>query len=247
MYLTGSLGHGAADEFSDVDVVLVARNEDYDAVKSELRSVCEAVCGPIESWLSEGETAAFCNFAFLFRADPELLLYDFGIIAASAVPTYSRDSIRILFDKTGAIPVTDDTGSPGGLTADRLQGIQDRYWVYAYLNGKYWRRSDLFKLRYVQQVLFSIHMDLLHYLHPEIREWGWWPADIKHLPASQGQALDCYFRASDPETVGAALQDELDRFAEDARTACGRWGVVYPESQERSVRDHLRRMGVLRA
>ena len=77
MYLWGSLGNETADAYSDVDIAIVVHDLEYQAVKSELRSLCETLCGPVLAWLPEGERPQSCNFAFLFACDDAVLLYDF--------------------------------------------------------------------------------------------------------------------------------------------------------------------------
>ena len=47
IYLWGSSGRGTDDLYSDLDLGVVVRDGVFDAVKAELRSVCERVCGPI--------------------------------------------------------------------------------------------------------------------------------------------------------------------------------------------------------
>ena len=45
---------------------VVVEDAYYDAVKAELRGICEALCGPVLVWLPEGDKPRSCNFAFLY-------------------------------------------------------------------------------------------------------------------------------------------------------------------------------------
>src|SRR6266511_2104205 len=50
IYLWGSSGRVTDDLYSDLDLGVVGRDGELDAVKAELRSICERVCGPIQGW-----------------------------------------------------------------------------------------------------------------------------------------------------------------------------------------------------
>ena len=244
IYLWGSLGNQTADGFSDVDVAVVVRSEDYAAVKAELRSVCETHCGPILVWMAEGESADFVNYAFLFESGEDLLLYDVALLTdarlAKNPPLHPR---QILFDKTNSFPTS--VQPPTSFLPDMqgLSAILLNYWVYTYLNGKYYGRKDIYKLLYVQQTLFQSHLNLLRWLHLG-KEWNWWARDVHHLPEAKQQELLVYFGASTPEEVASALEKEMTLFSQDAQTACQQWGVEYPHALEQGVREHLRRMQV---
>lgn len=246
IYLWGSLGAGTADAHSDIDVALVIRDEDYAAVRAELRLHIDRLCGPTLVWLPEGETPDFCNYAFLFQAEGRVLLYDLQVMRHSTFLARRARPDRILFEREGALSTASPTPPAGTMfDAARLPWLIDNYWVYAYLNGKYFRRKDLYKLLYIQQTLFQTHLQVLNSLWPEER-WSWWAAAVKHLDPARREALLVYFGTATVETVCAALERELGIFAVDACIACERHGVEYPSALEVSVRHHLREAGVLR-
>ncbi|HZO90799.1 MAG TPA: aminoglycoside 6-adenylyltransferase [Chthonomonadaceae bacterium] len=245
MYLWGSLGKGTADAYSDVDLALVVRDEDYNAVKGELRGVCERICGPIAVWLPEGETADLCNYAFLFHSGKDLLLCDFLILSESAYHRNRSRAEQVLFDRAGLFQPLAEAPRVQPFSPDTLSRTMDNYWVYAYLNGKYYQRADLFKLLYVQGVLFQTHMRLLHALHPD-KPWTWWANDVKYLPEAKRQQLLAYFGATDLPGISAALEKELDLFSQDAQAACQQWNLPYPADLETSVRRHLAARSVLK-
>lgn len=246
IYLWGSLGAGTADPHSDVDVALVIRDEEYVTVRDELRPLCDRLCGPTLVWLPEGETPDFCNYAFLFEAEDRVLLYDLQVMRHSAFLARSFRPDRILFDQEVALSSVPEV-SPIGAAFDpaRLLWLVDNYWVYAYLNGKYFLRGDLYKLLYVQQSLFQTHMRVLNALWPGER-WTWWAADMKRLDSEHREALLAYFGATTVEAVCVALEQELDLFSADARTASAHHGLEYPTALEAGVRRHLLSAGVLR-
>jgi hypothetical protein len=255
MYLSGSGGTGTDDEWSDVDLNLVVEDEAYGAAAEGLRTVCEQECGAIQVWLREGERPGqYCNYAFLFEKDGEQFLYDFVLISRGyllASPQRRPPApAAVLHDPEGLLARLHEERPPQPYAPERTGRMDqlpyaiDYYWVYAYLNGKYWRRQDVYKLLYVQQNLFSTHLRVLRALHPD-GEWGWWPRDVKRLPDETRATLLRYFVPPDPEAVRAALAAELDGFGHDARAACARWEVTYPAALEVYVRRHLADAGVL--
>ena len=248
LHLKGSGGAGTDDAYSDVDLELVVEDAAYGAVSAELREVCERVCGPIRLWFPEGARADGCNYAFLFEHGGEQFLYDFSITTRSGIVAGPRRPGKILFDREGWLAALRAARAPAPYTPADLRATIDRYWLYAYLSGKYARRGDVPKLLYVQQTIFRAHLDVLRALHPAAAaaaEWGWWPRDVKRLPAEAQAALTRYFPAPDLPAIRAALGEEQRRFGADARAACLRWGQSYPEDLERYVRRHLRAMGAV--
>jgi predicted nucleotidyltransferase len=244
MYLSGSLANDSADEWSDVDVVAVLRDEDYAAVNEGMRAVCERLCGPILVWLPEGEGRESVNYAFLFDVEDRTHLYDFSILTAGLLQraTWLRPQ-HILFDKTGALAEAARRDPLPTFKPGELRHHINNWWVYTYLNGKYFKRQDTYKMLYVQDVIFQTHMRVLHAFHPDA-QWHWWARDIHTLPQAQQDELMMYFESARPSDLATALQREMDLFSRDAHEACCKWGVTYPNELERGVREHLRLMGV---
>jgi predicted nucleotidyltransferase len=244
IYLWGSAARGTADAHSDLDLALVVRDNEFAAVKSELRATCERLCGKIQGWLPEGERDQSVNFAFLFEAEDRLLLCDLTLITAAFLAANPRaQPIRILYDPDGLLAAAVSKAQPRPFSPDHLLRMIHEYWVYAYLNGKYWQRSDLHKLLYVQQALFQIHMRLLRAFHPDT-DWTWWPISMHHLAPDHQERLRVYFGANDLAAIPASLKQEFDLFSRDAQEAARLWNVVYPQALECSVRWHLQEIGI---
>jgi hypothetical protein len=244
MYLHGSIGRGETDAYSDIDVCAVIEDAHYEAVKGELRDLCERLFGPVIIWLPEGEQPGYCNFAFLFTRGDELLLTDFDIITRSKFLARNAPPDRILWDRTGILQEVAQRERPlAAVSAHRLAHLIDTYWVYAYLDGKYWRRDDRYKLLYVQQTLAQLHIRLLNTLHHG-SEGSWWAGDTQKLPARDQRRLRAYFSAATPAAIGRALDRSLGLFAEDAREVCAMGDIPYPVEREQAVRKHLHDMGL---
>ncbi len=245
MYLWGSLGNETADAYSDVDLAIVVDDLEYEAVKSELRSLCERLCGPILAWLPEGERPQSCNFAFLFACDDAVLLYDFYISSVGeAHKGPGAAPKQVVFDRNGLFAALPSLPATPASHANGLSRDITTYWIYMYLNGKYHSRSDIYKMLYVQQTLFQTHLKVAltgNGLAPD----GWWVSSLHRLSENHQQELKIYFPAPEAQAIALAIREEMDVFARDARAACEQNGVEYPNDVEEGVRRHLLQMGVV--
>jgi len=243
MYVTGSLAKRQADEFSDIDLAVVVSSEHYATIKSEMQATCAELCGAIAAWLPEGEQAEYVNYAFLFEFGDELLLCDLMLVTSdfqSQLPTIPQR--QVLFDKCDALQSRAGDEADTTYTSADLSMTLRTYWVYAYLDGKYFQRDDVYKMLYVQYALFLQHLNLFKAFQPGA-EWGWWARDIGNLPAERREDLLIYFGATTRSAIAGALHKALDLFSRDAQTACAVWDLAYPAAMESAVRAHLDRMG----
>ncbi len=244
MYLGGSIAGNTADEFSDVDAYLLIRETDYAEFKKEFYTVCRTIFGNILVWLPEAESPAFVNYAFLFPAGDDLLLYDIALITdAESLKNPSSSPKQILFDRSGLLAEIHEKSLPASRRPDNLLSTINNYWVYMYLNGKYFRRADLFKMLYVQNTLFHNHLTVLRGIYPEM-EGAWWAKDIHHLPAAKRDDLLIYFGTATLPNLAKAILKETNLFSHDAQAACQKGNIEYPANLEQGVRNHLKKMGL---
>ena len=241
MFLWGSLGAGTADEYSDVDIAVVIQDDTYLEMKAEFPAICKRIFGEIIGWIPEGETTGLVNFAFLFRADQEVLLYD--LIVASQSWLTQRGLLpgeRFLFDKTGNFGEAHSKDLPGNpFTSTSLLESIHNYWIYMYLNGKYFLRQDRWKLMYDQHELLTRHLGILKYLYPQVHWTNWWAKDAAQLEEPEQEALQIYIQRMNVETHPARLVEEMNLFSIHARLACKLFEITYPSSLEEGVRRHL--------
>jgi hypothetical protein len=244
MYLGGSIAGKTADEFSDVDAYLLVRAADYAGFKKEFYAVCQTIFGKILVWLPEAESPTFVNYAFLFPAGDDLLLYDIALLTAEEYfKAPSSSPKQILFDRTGLLAKPPQETPAASYQPENLLPAVNNYWVYMYLNGKYFRRADLFKMLYVQNTLFHNHLNILRASHPDMA-CVWWAKDIQHLPPAKQKELLVYFSPPTLPALTEAIQKEIDLFSRDAQTACQNCNVEYPATLELGVKKHLKNMKV---
>lgn len=247
MYLYGSGGKGIDDEYSDVDLGMVIQDGFYGEVRDGLKDICEYICGKIHLWFPEGESKESCNYAFLFEANDEQFLYDFTIMSENIFKQNTwlhKQTGRIIFDKSDIFNTGGDKVPNVSYNPVNMKWSIEQYWIYTYLNGKYFKRLDIYKLLYIQNFLFNNHMQLLHAFNPN-ETWTWWASDIKKLPEEKQIEMLVYFGSKTISQVTQALEKEIEIYADDAKRACEKWGLIYPQELEEYVKRHLHTMGVI--
>ena len=245
--MNGSGGRGGDDEWSDLDVILAVSDDAYAAICAEMKELMGRVCGDIYLWLPEGETDKSVNYAFIIEHDGEQFLFDHSVLCESLIKeTGNMEAGVVFFDKTGSL-----TGAnrrfkdyKPDLDASSLSGIIDRYLVYTYLNGKYYRRKDTAKLLYIQNTLQGLHARMLAALYPDCFFTGWWCQDIFLLSPEHQKIILMYAAPPDCELIGLLVLRELDYFGRDAREACGFLKVSYPDVQVKFVLRQLTDAGL---
>ncbi len=247
-WLLGSAQSTHEDEDSDVDPMLLIEDAHFEAFDAELPELFKRVADDILLWWPErGNNADYRNYAILFNGPP-LLQYDINILRRSAFSSawlIGRTPDQLVFDKTGIVTTAFQYIPPPLYQPDALLYQIELYWVYAYIIVKYLRRNQTFKLCYTQQVFRDCHLEVLRAVYAD-DHWDWWPISVSRLAAPhQQEAIFRYFRACDASDIATALPVQLDSFATDARLACTRHAVTYPDRLEQMVRAHIRQAGFL--
>lgn len=246
MYLYGSGGKGTDDEYSDVDLGLIINDDFYSKVRDELKDICENICGKIHLWFPEGENKETCNYAFLFEINDNQFLYDFTIMTEHFFLQniwLNKQQKKIIFDKAFILN-NDNEISDLNLNTDNIMRSIEQYWIYTYLNGKYYKRQDIFKLLYIQNFLFNNHIKLLNALYTD-EMWTWWPSDIKKLPKVKQKKMLIYFGSKTINKITKAIGKETEMYAYDANRICKKLGIYYPHELEEYVKKHLFNMGII--
>jgi len=236
---SGSIGTQREDEYSDVDPVFVVSPEAFEEVDAELPAIFGRLCQTIRLWWPErGNCDTWRNYACLFEADGTLLQYDVTIMKPPVDPPIPVMRSQFLFDKAGLLEVV--AAKPHlSYAPDRLLWTAQRYWLYAFIQMKYLRRGDPFKLAFAQGELFQDHLEVLRALH-ERTEPHWWPSAAGAVVSSEHRdEMVLYFGPPHRDAILSVLPRELGAFSRDAHAACSRWGIPYPESLEATVRRNV--------
>ena len=127
---------------------------------------------------------------FSYEAEGRSHLYDFKIFDVTFLKqNASLCPQNILFDKAGLLAeASKRTPTRSFNPADLLHQIHV-YWVYAYLNGKYYKRDDVYKMLYVQQVIFPAHLRVLNALYPDRSGTGGPATCTRYRPKNEPSSL----------------------------------------------------------
>jgi hypothetical protein len=148
---------------------------------------------------------------------------------------------QFIFDKVGILEIISEH-STHQLDKRKLVWNIEMYWIYVYIHTKYIKRHDLFKLLYAQQELFHEHLEVLRFLGANADE-HWWPLIAKKVEKREN--LLKYFGQDDLDSIVEALPKQILLFSNDARQACAKWQIEYPEEFEALVLKHLKKNGIM--
>ena len=247
-YHSGSVGTDREDEFSDVDPVFLINPEEFMEFDRQLPTLFEQeIAKPIlwwpERWVWRPGASENINiprnYAIFFEVDGKLLQYDINFMAAPQEGRIRISKGQFIFDKASFLEIASEVLSPA-LDEKKLVWTIQMYWIYVYIHVKYIKRRDLFKLLYAQQELFHEHLVVLQYLE-QIASQGWWPLMANKVDENKKKNLLEYFGQAGVDSIARILQRQILSFSDDARQACAKWRMEYPEDFEAHVMEYLRK------
>ena len=238
-FMTGSVGTGREDAYSDADPLFLVRPECFDEVDRDLPAVfAQAGVDPFLWWPERVNCDTLRNYAVLFEVSGKPVQYDITIEAAPAGQTWTIRPDQFIFDKAGVLRTT-PTAEQSAHTPKRLRWHVEIYWIYAYIHAKYLRRGNPFRLAAAQSELLQAHVTILHALHPDAAP-DWWPILASQFgEPEEREALLAYFGPADAAGIAASLPGQMDRFSRHARAACLKWGIEYPQAAEAGIRAYV--------
>jgi hypothetical protein len=248
-YHSGSVGTSREDEFSDVDPIFLIKQEEFVAFDNGLKQlfeqeVAKSVLWWPERWIwafeSSGNVNIPRNYAIFFEVDGDLIQYDINIMIAPQKGRIKVSNAQFIFDKINILEITTEHPLPV-LDKRKLVWNIEMYWIYVYIHTKYIKRRDIFKLLYAQQELFREHLEVLRYLGSNADE-SWWPLIAKKVERKEN--LLKYWTQPDVDLIAKSLQEQILQFSSDARQACAKCQVEYPEKFEAFVINHLKKNGI---
>ncbi len=136
----GSLIHGGVDEFSDLDLVLVAADGAYDAVMAERRTIAEGYGDLLAAFTGEhvGEPRLLiCLYG------PDLVHVDLKFVMADAL-TNIIERPRILFDRDGSLAALLDKADVRWPDRE-LSWFEERFWIWIHYGATKLGRGELFE------------------------------------------------------------------------------------------------------
>lgn len=246
----GSLAKNCADQFSDVDPVLLIKSDYFEEIDQELPRIFARFCPKIHLWLGEDfNDSSIKNYAILIETEG-LHQYDLTIVKESKVgegmaEVFSKGCKKenIIFDKDKIVETTLDMLAQG-ITCEvpnpeQLRRLVEKYWLYAYIFVKYFLRKDLFKMLYLREEMRNVHFSLFK-ISGQYGLWEWWPESIsKTLGAQQQAEILAYFAAPEVMHLGKNFKKMLDLFSKEAKAICQKEKIPYAQSLEDKVLQYI--------
>jgi hypothetical protein len=242
-FVTGSADTSHEDEYSDVDAVFIVTDDAFGDIIASLSNFFAAMCDRMELvWAERFNNDMHHNYAVLMRVGEDLLQYDISIDKQGFRTKRKVSAQQQIFDKTGCLEITQEP-PPQQFSPELLKWHIEAYWVWIYIHAKYLRRGDFIKLVYVQQELFNNHIVILRNLHKQALAFNWWPQALKALPeAGKRDWMMRYLGHPDINSIREKLMNQIETFSADARKMCQTLNIDYPDSTEKAVLEHLRRV-----
>lgn len=136
----GSLIHGGVDEFSDLDLVLVVADGDYDDVMAQRRAIAERFGDLLAAFTGEhvGEPRLLiCLYG------PDTIHVDLKFIAPDALSQLIEHP-RVLFDRDGSVGAR--LGEASVRWPDQnIDWFEERFWIWVHYGATKLGRGELFE------------------------------------------------------------------------------------------------------
>ena len=164
--LGGSAVTGTADEFSDLDFVIVCRDEEQPALLAEATSVAGRL-GPLLAAFT-GEHVGEPRLLIALYGPP-LLHVDLKFVAAADLSERVEDGI-VVWERDGAVTAAMSATHAEWPSPD-LQWIEDRFWIWIRYAATKLGRGELFEcldlLAYLRAAVFGPMVAVAHGVRPQ--------------------------------------------------------------------------------
>jgi hypothetical protein len=149
LLLGGSIVQGTMDEYSDIDLDVIVREEDFDAVFSECERTSEAIGHPLARFIADH---------LRFGADMYIVLYEGPVKLdldyrrkSDLEPSWRWKDRRVLKDTDGflaEIVSKSRTLEPPSLPTERILNLDEKFWTWCWyvfgkiMRGELWEALD---------------------------------------------------------------------------------------------------------
>ena len=200
----GSEMHGKADEYSDVDVVLLVEGKKFAQMEQTIDDLLPEICDDVLlRWEEEFNGEAIINNGYILRNNGVLFQFDVFLINNDMLDDFmcrihytDLSEKDIIFDKRGDVKRLSENSPKGSLWSDDIERLQRTYWYHLNMAAKYLLRNDYFKLNGIFRTLYDTHASLLLSAYDTIT-WGGPASKLKYIPAEKQGHLKKYYCTGD--------------------------------------------------
>ncbi len=190
----GAAARGRADEYSDLDLMIVAPLAESESIFSKVESAISAIASITHRWLVEPVTFPEMAQRFYFLAGaPRYFALDCSVLSAAGVEAFlereRHGEAVVWFDRDGVLAArTVDAAALARRRSQRVQQLNGSIPVYAMLVEKELARGHPLEAYGFYQVMLRALIELLGIRHrPDRFDFGWRYVE-RELPAA-AQAL----------------------------------------------------------
>ncbi|WP_375206999.1 aminoglycoside 6-adenylyltransferase [Hyphococcus sp.] len=203
----GSLIHGGVDEFSDLDLVLVAADSAYDAVMQGRRKIAEGFGDLLAAFTGEhvGEPRLLiCLYG------PDVVHVDLKFVTADALSNIIERS-RILFDRDGSMATLLDKADVRWPDRD-IEWFEERFWIWIHYGATKLGRGELFEAIAMLAFIRDQVLGPLIYKREEQPQRG--VRRLEQKFPKETERLKATLAEHDRTSVKAALQSTMTLYEE---------------------------------
>jgi predicted nucleotidyltransferase len=248
LVLGGSLAHGVADSYSDVDLYIVARDESFDAVFEERGAVALALGTPLLSFAIDPIPGGSRDYIVTYPGPIKIDLM------------YHRESEIVPAPKwTGGVVLKDASGLVGNVlsrsrnfapptpSSEQLLELDKRFWTLCwYVFGKIMRGELWEALAGIHTIRSDALLPMLDWTNGRPHE-GYRRLETR-LDFEMAERLDDTLGLLEAEAQYDALQAEILLFRDLCEPLFERLGLTYDTVPGEEIRDEMvRRWNTRRA
>ncbi len=176
----GAAARGRADEYSDLDLMIVAPLAQAESIFSKVEAAIGAIAAITHRWLVEPVGFPEMAQRFYFMADaPRYFAVDCSVLSAAGIDSFlereRHGEAVVWFDRDGVLEARAlDAEALARRRAQRLQQLQGAVPVYSMLVEKELARGHKLEALGFYQVLVRALIELLGIRHrPDRFDYGW--------------------------------------------------------------------------
>ena len=241
----GSLARGGIDAYSDIDLYVIVRDEDFEAVFAERDAAAESVGTPLFRFIADHNPGGEHDYIILYEEHTKL---DLMYLRASDITPAEKWAKYLILKDSGDflenIKAQSHGVAPPRPAPETLQIINQKFWTWCwYVFGKI-ARGELW------EALDGIHSIRSLALLPMMAWTYGWPQEgyrrLESKLAARGvtptAAAATIASTLQPVSLYAALQAEIEFFLDIRARLCERYGLrVDTAAEEQTLRRELER------
>ncbi|WP_159459765.1 nucleotidyltransferase domain-containing protein [Scatolibacter rhodanostii] len=240
----GSFARGMTDEFSDIDIVFLIKESDFDKIDENLNVLLSGACDEITLRWAEGfNSHAIKNYGYLIRYGGKLFQYDVFLLNQGQIDDFmcqihytELKKPDVIFDKNNNVQALIDKGIKGSSWRADIRYLITTYWFHVQMSAKYLLRKDYFKLEGVLRILMDTHMSLLLTVYDKTT-WGGSANKLHFIPEEKQEHLMCYGCSKDFSIVRTNLLQVMKWFCDDVSSSKDIEIIQYNEQLNTKVLD----------